>query len=170
MNTITTHNNLSRRSKYKAYLIKEAIEQNRRGYTVNPDERVTDFWFKYWEFSVINYPKLEMKKPGIKPANSDWPDFRPSFLDKRFSIVHKLERGDVDLQISAAAGELELIQEMVSDMKVKVAKAGKSAAVRLKVGSIDRFASFESQKNLAIQGMEAALKLAEIGRELENRI
>ncbi len=159
-----------RRSAYKSYLIKEAIEQNRRGYTVNPDERVTEFWSKYWALSIQRYPELEMKKPGIKPANADWPNFRPSTLEKRFSIVHKLERGDVDLQIAGAAERTDDLQDYLSDIEVEVAKATKSAAVRLKVESVDRFASFESQKDIVIEGLNAARKLLRIGQGLPNEI
>ena len=158
------------RSVYKSYLIKEAIEQNRRGYTVNPDERVTEFWSKYWALSIQRYPELEMKKPGIKPANADWPNFRPSTLEKRFSIVHKLERGDVDLQIAGAAERTDDLQDYLSDIEVEVAKATKSAAVRLKVASVDRFASFESQKDIVIEGLNAARKLLRIGQGLPNEI
>ena len=159
-----------RRLAYKSYLIKEAIEQNRRGYTVNPDERVTEFWSKYWALSIQRYPELEMKKPGIKPANADWPNFRPSTLDKRFSIVHKLERGDVDLQIAGAAERTDELQDYLSDIEVEVAKATKSAAVRLKVELVDRFASFESQKDIVIEGLNAARKLLRIGQSLPNEI
>jgi hypothetical protein len=161
---------VGRRGKYKAHLIREAVEQNRRGYTLNPDHRVTEFWRKYWEFSTNQHPDLEMKQPGIKPANSDWPYFQPSLLDRRFSIVHKLERGYVDLQISGAADKLELLRDLVSEIKVEVAKAGKSAAVRIKVGSINRFSSFDSQKNIASEGMIAASKLLAIGQELATEI
>ena len=159
-----------RRAKYKTYLINEAIAQNRRGYTINPDERVTEFWSKYWALSVQQYPALEMKKPGIKPANSDWPDFRPSIFSKRLSIVHKLERGDVDLQIAGAVDELEHIQNILPDAGVEVVKAGKSAAVRIKVNSIDRFASFETQMNIVTSGLDAAIKLLEIGKKIEKEI
>ena len=162
--------NTDRRSAYKSYLINEAIEQNRRGYTVNPDERVTDFWSKYWELSIQQYPELEMNKPGIKPANSDWPDFRPSTLDKRFSIVHKLERGDVDLQIASAADRINDLKDLLSDIDVEVTTARKSTAVRLKVASIDRFTSIDSQKDIVIAGLNAARKLLSISHELANKI
>jgi hypothetical protein len=161
---------VNRRRKYKAYLIREAVEQNRRGYTLNPDHRVTEFWRKYWEFSNTQHPDLEMKQPGIKPANSDWPYFQPSLLDRRFTIVHKLERGYVDLQISGAADKLELLRGLVSEIEVEVAQAGKSAAIRIKVGSINRFATFDSQKDIVSDGMVAASKLLAIGQELANEI
>ncbi len=160
----------NRRATYKSYLINEAIEKNRRGYTINPDERVTEFWLRYWELATQQYPELEMRKPSVKPANSDWPDFRPSIFKKRFSIVHKLKRGDVDLQIAGAADELEYIQNILSEAGVEVVKAGKSAAIRIKVDSIDRFASFESQKNIVTSGLDAAIKLLKIGKKIEKEI
>ncbi len=163
-------NHIDRRYEYKYYLIQEAIEQNRRGYTINSDKRVTDFWFQYWKLSIERYPELEMKRPGIKPANSDWVYFRPSILKKGISIVHKLERGDVDLQIAGASGKLELIENLLSDIEVEVVKAGKSAAIRLKVDSIDNFSPFESQKNIVVEGLDAARKLLEIGKQIGNKI
>ena len=63
--------------KHKSYLIRQAIEQNRRGYTPETDEAVTKFWNEYWEFCTKQYPELEMRQPGNKPAGSDWPTFRP---------------------------------------------------------------------------------------------
>lgn len=160
-----------RRSAYRGYLIKEAIEQNRRGYTINPDERVTEFWSKYWTLAVQQYPDLEMKKPGLKPANSDWPMFYPLLLDKDLAIVHKLDRGDVDLEISGAASKIDELKANFADIKdVEVVKAGKSAAIRIKVGRIDRFVSFESQKDIVIDGLNAARKLLDISHSLVNEI
>ena len=158
------------RAKYKSYIIAEAIEQNRRGYTVIPDRQATEFWAKYWAFSSRQYPELEMKKPGIKPANSDWPDFRPSVLNNRFSIVHKLGRGDVDLQLAGMAGKLEYLKSLLADLELEVVKAGKSAAVRIKVNPINKFSSFESQKNIAIEGLDAARRLLDVGRQIQNEV
>jgi hypothetical protein len=166
----STKESTDRRSAYKRYLINEAIEQNRRGYKVNPDERVTEFWSKYWALSIQQYPELEMKKPGIKPANADWPNYRPSSLNKRISIVHKLERGDVDLQVAGAADRIDSLKDYLSDVEVEVVKAGKSAAVRLRVKSINRFSSFDSQKDIVIDGLDAARKLLLIGHKLPDEI
>ncbi len=159
-----------KRYQYKSYILNEAVAQNRRGYTVKPDERVTEFWSKYWLLASNKFPELELKKPGIKPANSDWLYFRPSVFDKRFSIVHKLERGDVDLQIAGAAERLEELETLLDGYEVGVAKAGKSAAVRLQVNSIDRFAPFESQQQVVENGLNAAIKLIEIGKLLSKKV
>ena len=53
------------------------------------------------------FPELEMKQQGLKPANSDWPVFSPAVLSKQIFIVHKLSRGDVDMQIQAAAEKVD---------------------------------------------------------------
>ena len=154
------------RSKYKGYLLNEAIEQNRRGYTIVPSESVTEFWSKYWILSIQQYPELEMKKPGLKPANSDWPDFRPSTLDKRFSIVHKLARGDVDLQITGASESIDELAERLSNHAVEVVQAGKSAAIRIQVDPIDRSKPFDAQKDSVLEGLNAAKVLLRIGQEI----
>lgn len=165
-NWFSSRGDVNKRSAHKSYLINEAIEQNRRGYTVNPDDRVTDFWSKYWALSSQRYPDLEMKKPGVKPANSDWPDFHPAVLGKNLTIVHKLERGDVDLQISGAAEKIEGLKQLLTDIDVEITTAGKSAAIRLKVESIDRFTPFESQENIVIDGLNAARKLLDTAKKL----
>jgi hypothetical protein len=85
----------------------EAIEQNRRGYSPVAEDDVTQFWLSYWKVANEQYPALEMPCPGIKPANSDWPDFRPSELGKGLNIVHKMAQGYVVLQVRGAAENLE---------------------------------------------------------------
>ena len=162
--------NHTKRDQHKAYIIKEAIEQNRRGYQIIPDEKVTNFWFEYWQLSNKMYPHLEMRKPGKKPFHSDWPEFRPSVLNKNIIIVHKLERGDVDLQISGAANKLETIKSLIDESKFTVVKAGKSAAIRLKINSINRLACFEAQVETVHIGLTAAMELLEIAQEIQRKI
>ena len=147
-------------------MVKEAIEQNRRGYTVAPNELVTDFWFKYWSRSTQQYPELEMKSPGLKPANADWPEFRPSSFEKRFMIFHKLQRGYVDLQVSGASDQVDELSKLLSNYNVEVVQTGKSAAIRLTVNPINRFGSFESQYEGIMEGLISAKKLLIIGQEI----
>jgi len=155
------------RGAYKAKLVEEAITQNRRGYTFVTDQQVSQFWIQYWQFATSKYPELEMKRPGNKPSNADWPVFKPVNLNKRFSIVHKLSRGDLDLQISGAATVLNLLKERITDVDISVEKANKSAAVRIKVPPIDCHQPFDSQVAAAEQGMTAAVRLLIIAHQLE---
>lgn len=153
------------RSEYKAGFIEEAIKQNRRGYAIIPNERVSAFWLSYWKYAEKHYPKLEMKCPGIKPANSDWPDFRPRTLNKSFIIVHKLAKGSVDLQIAGAANYLDELynkyRTAVTD-EMEFVKASKSAAIRINIPYIDRFKDFSKQQKAVNFGLRAAGKLLEI--------
>ena len=155
----------NRRSEYKAYLITEAIEKNRRGYTVIPNEAVTDFWFKYWKLSTQKYPELEMKNPGPRPANADWPEFRPSSLEKDVLIFHKLARGYIDLQVAGAANRVEELQDLLANYDVEVVVTGRSASIRLIGTPINRFESFDSQIGKVIEGFMAASKLLEISHK-----
>jgi hypothetical protein len=158
------------RSSYKARIINEAIEQNRRGYTITPDERVSDFWSKYYNFANLNFSSLEMAKPGPKPSESDWPDFRPKALKKKMAIIHKLSRGAVDLQIAGKGDSLDELSKIIApiiDGEIELVKASKSAALRITVPVIDRFELFENQIEEAKAGFIAAMRLLEIGQELE---
>lgn len=159
-----------KRSEYKAYIIKEAIEQNRRGNTITPNEIVTIFWQKYWELSIRDYTRLGMKKPGLKPTDADWPIFKPAVFKKELRIVHKLDRGVIDLEIAGAANKLEKITSLIDTSRVEVVKASKSGAIRIQIGQIDRHSSFEAQKNLIINAFDAACKLLIIGERIQKEI
>lgn len=160
----------SSRYSYRSYVFDEAIEQNRRGYSPVADDDVTSFWRSYWELATKKFPSLDMTRPGIKPANSDWPDFRPSILGKELNIVHKMAQGCVDLQVRGASEKLDGIRSLVGDSDLEVVAAGKSAAIRLVVTQVDRFGSFEAQRTSILCALEAAQRLLTVGRELRNGI
>jgi hypothetical protein len=161
------------RSQYKAMIIRNAIEQNRRGYTVTPDDRVTNFWQKYFEVASINYPELEMSVPGPKPSESDWPEFRPKVFNKKMALIHKLQKGAVDLQINGMGDRIDELSLKISDLlpsDVEIVKTGKSAALRISVPTIDRFESFENQSEAIIIGFEAIVKLFVLAKTVLNRL
>ena len=160
----------SKRAIYRAQILNEAIEQNRRGYSPVADDRVTRFWLSYWEMARNQFPVLEMTQPGNKPANSDWPYFRPKVLGDKLEIVHKMAQGKVDLQIRDAAEKLDQIREFVDDPTLEVVATGKSGSVRMVTAPVDRFGSFEAQKNEIVRALESAEKLLQIGKEIRNSI
>ena len=69
---LASQSDLGRRSEFKRYLLSAAIEQNRRGYMIVPDIRVTELWQHYWEYANEHYPELEMQRPGPRSAKADW--------------------------------------------------------------------------------------------------
>jgi len=161
------------RSEYRSRIISEAIEQNRRGYTITPDERVTNFWYSYWEYAQASHVNLLMQRPGPKPANSDWPLFRPSQLRPRLSIVHKLRRGVVDLQIAGAGGQLEDLynrfQTVISN-DMEFVRATESAAIRIEVGIIDRFLPFTEQLELVEGALVAVEQLVDVAIVIQDSL
>lgn len=158
------------RSYFRAGILNSAIEQNRRGYSPLPHDDVTEFWLSYWQEASESFPLLEMPQPGSKPANSDWPDFRPRELDGRFNIVHKMAQGYVDLQIRNAAGRIDEIKRLVRDPTLQVVVAGKSAAVRILVSKVDRFVSFQAQRSKVITALRAAQELLSLAKDLDSKI
>ncbi|MGY0560418.1 PD-(D/E)XK nuclease family protein [Luteimonas sp. A277] len=158
------------RSDFRAGMLNSAIEQNRRGYSPLPHDDVTEFWLSYWRLASESFPSLEMPRPGNKPVNSDWPDFRPRELDSRFNIVHKMAHGYVDLQMRNAAGRVDEIKRLVRDPKLQVVTAGKSAAIRVVVPKVDRFVSFQAQQSKVIAALRAAQELLSLAKSLGNKI
>lgn len=153
------------RSAYKARMLDEAIEQNRRGYSPTPHAGVTQFWLDYWHLVTAEFPQLQMKEPGQIPAGSDWPEFRNSELGPRRIIVHKLASGVVDLQIASAGDSVEEIavrNQEVLQGAFEVVRAGKSAAVRATVPKVDRFGDLPSQLEAVRAGLSAASRLLSV--------
>ena len=59
------------------------------------------------------------------------------------------------------------MKEHIVESDIKVEKASKSAAVRIKVPAIDCQQTFDSQAAAAEQGMKAAVRLLTIAHQLE---
>lgn len=163
-----------RRSEYKIMLLKEAIDQNRRGYSPVIDINVTSFWDNYWKIASKYFPNLQMKEPGNKPARADWPIFKPSVFNNRLSIIHKLSKGVVDLQISGASEQIEELDNQLKNLsnyqEFEVVKTNKSASVRIKASIINKNESFEEQKEKVLQGLNAANLLFEVGKKIQKKI
>jgi hypothetical protein len=132
------------RSKYKAKLLRLAIEQSRRGYNPEPDRRVTDFFTKYKQLLEQTYPELYMHPFDSKPSEADWCHiFSDKFRDN-IRIVHKLSRGYVDLQISDIEKEkLEEYLNSIQNGNLLLVETGKSFSIRVGVSILDRFSEFE---------------------------
>ena len=86
---------------YKAGILAAAIEKAHYGYQAEADAPVTTFWRAYWELAVTEAPGLQMDMPPPKPAGAGFVRFRPAGIAAPVSLIHKLPRGCVDLQVTA---------------------------------------------------------------------
>ena len=158
------------RSKYRARMIENAIVQNRRGYQPEPHVEVTKFWFDYWQLSTNEFRGLQMKNPGGKPARADWPTFTPVELKNVFVIIHKLQRGAVDLTIKGAGADIERLKQLNEPLLVdglSMLTTGESAAIRIEVPEMNRFGEFEPQKDQARTGLLAVSRLIELSHQIQ---
>ncbi|MBS9525944.1 hypothetical protein KI659_18125 [Litoribacter alkaliphilus] len=83
---------LGARGKYKAKVLKSAIEKQRRGYVPVPNDMATRFWWSYYGYVQENYPFLNMLRPQeTVPSGSSFFTFKPEALnlDKADWIYHK---------------------------------------------------------------------------------
>ncbi len=147
---------------YKSKIVKEAIDQARRGYNPIISRNVTEFWQRYWHFVQATAPELEMKEPKEKPAGSSFIEFKPALLPESVRIVHKLEHGNLDLEFKDQATHLLDIKKVFED-KLKInmvlTRAGKSAAIQIKVPKISAQKDFTSQEKAVLEGIIAAKEL-----------
>jgi hypothetical protein len=163
----------SERGVFKTMMINEAIEQNRRGYTKIHDEKTTDFHKKYYQYVQENYPELEMKEPVSLPVGESWIYFRPQILKKKMSIVHKGAWGFVDLQIAGYGEKLDYLETILNPFmkkNMKIAKAAKSASVRVIVPKIDTTLDFDNQLQSIKKGLATAKRLLKVGTSVVDKI
>lgn len=133
------------RNKYKALILKYAVEQERRGYTVKADPHVTKFWHDYWEQLKLKIPHIYMKEPYGIPAGSDWPSIAFEWMPNKWILRHKLAMGVIDLETKLNDEEAKKVINKCSDIGFSIYKTGKSISLRLNVKQMDRNTSIFSQ-------------------------
>ena len=125
---------------YKARILLEGIEQNRRGYQPEHNEEITKFVSDYFAFASKKYSHLGMQKAKPRPAGSTWVMFYPKSLPKEASIVHQLTAGMVKIFFNGQAESFDTLQEkygakLLDNTSIDI--AGKSVAISMEVPKID---------------------------------
>jgi hypothetical protein len=153
---------LGDRRLYKVRLLEWAIDRAVLGYQPEADAAITDLWRSYWRLAVAAAAELEMEEPGAKPSGSTWIAFRPPPLPPGTYIVHKLERGQVDLWLPGRGAYLSRVREEFASLlerDMEVARASKSAAIRVQVPKIAIGAPLSTQESAVLAGLRAASRL-----------
>ena len=162
-------------SQFKLHLLRQAIEKQKRGYQVEKDTAVTEFWRMYSNYQKEYYPEIEMVYGNsIKGAKSRWPRFR-TVIDQLY-IIHKTESGFIDLTFNKCADRLIDVEEMLSSINrdyheqgFSVHKAMRSAVVRMRVPVLNLHQPFENQLKEVDVGLHAIKTMSELVKKFSYR-
>lgn len=143
---------------YAISLLDKAIEEKEKGYMVLENKMVTEFWKKYYAFIKNNYPKIKIHEVnGPRGSKASWPELITDY--KQIKIIHKADRGYMDLTFSKMAENISIFNKYI-DQKIinnyKVVETGKSLAIRIEVPCIDFKNKFEDY----IEEMDICMKSA----------
>ena len=157
-------NNYSEQNRgwYKRELLRLAIDQERRGYQTIKDEVVTLFWKQYFEYIQEVLPELQMNDPKIKPTQSSFVYFHPKWLPPNMKLIHKMDKGYLDLELSGKAENYDEIVEEYSPKlleNMEIVVTGKSICFRFELPIISFEKSFKEQKEIFVQTTNYCLLL-----------
>lgn len=148
----------SQRYLYKAKILLEGIEQNRRGYQPEYNEEITKFVSDYFSSYSGEYAQLGMQEAKPRPAGSTWIMFYPKTLPKEINLVHQLTAGFVKVFFNGKAELFENLKDKYSlklPHEASVEVAGKSVAISIEVPKLDPLSvSFSEQKEKAEQALQ----------------
>lgn len=151
------------RREFKLRVIDDAIAKQAIDGPKIVDAAVTEFRRQYFnalqDFNTAHRSNLKMHKPGNSWKGEIWFRLKSDVLPKGVFIVHKSERGYVDLTFEATdIVAMQPLREFLED-GMTLDKISKSTAVRLHVPVIERYDNFASAASTAEEGFEAALRL-----------
>lgn len=156
---------------YKAKLLLEAIEQNRRGYQPEYSEEMTVFVKKYCEFAQENFMSLGVQQAKPRPSGSTWTMFNPRGYPKHISGCHQLTAGVVKFFFKDPRGGIEEMQnryQPYANEGVELAQTGKSIAISLAVPKVNPIKNtFEMESQSVIEALESIARLDKIIRKVE---
>lgn len=148
----------SHRYPYKARILLEGIEQNRRGYQPEYNEEITKFVSDYFSFCSEWYAQLGMQEAKPRPAGSTWIMFNPKSLPKEINLVHQLTAGFVKAFFNGKAELFENLKDKYSlklPPEASIEVAGKSVAISIEVPKLDPLSvSFSDQKDKVVQALQ----------------
>lgn len=157
----------SERLAYKAAVIQEAIEQNRRGYQPEYSLAMTKFVEDYYERAAREFSELKMQEAKPRPSGSTWVIFNPTVLPRGAYLCHQLAAGMVKLFFgppSSIESVSDLYRPHISE-QMKIEPAGKSVAIIMQSPKIDPLNLSVSQQQEAVRiGLMTASELLEVAK------
>jgi hypothetical protein len=147
------------RASYKAEILRLAIEQERRGYQAIKNDLVTSLWRQYFTYIQTYMPELGMEEPKAKPSSSSFLYFRPKWLPEGMKLVHKMEKGYLDLTLEGKASEYETLMQKYAPVLVdgmSLVETNKSVSFRLELPPLSFEETLDDQEETMRQVIQHA--------------
>lgn len=157
---------------YKAKVIREAIEQNRRGYQPQISREMTRYVEQYTALAISVIPALNVEPAKPRPAGSTWIMFRPRGYPKGVTLCHQITAGRVKLLWAGKGAEEEEFRrgwEAKVSNDIVVERAGKSMALVVETPKLDpTTGTIQGQEEDAQVGFEALRHIDGVFRKAMN--
>lgn len=155
--------------KYGKALLKNALEEKKKGYIIQEDINVTKFWEEYYKYVDINYKELNIRKySGARGSNAWWPGFQTPV--KYIWINHKSDRGFIDLSFPGVGeyyNEISNILEGKLDEDMSIVRTNKSMSIRIKVPIVRFNENFEKYTNEMKICLDSVVRLQNLLSRIE---
>ncbi len=148
-----------RRAQWRSHVMREAIEQNRRGYTMAVNEANTAFHLAYWNHLQKQHPRIQMAKPKNRGSKSNWIILKGHDFPRGVNMHHKINQQVMEIGFSGHTIEEILIAKSDWPDDVTPVQKGGAASLSIRVPAIDMKATFAQQVAEVEQALAAAYRL-----------
>ena len=157
--------------------LKSALVSAHGGGNKVVDDKATQFWKEFVEFKNLYYTDLGLvSNIDEKSADGSWSTYS-TFINypSKVSIVHKHNKGFIDLTFTGLANHLpeleKLLEEMLGDYtkeRLQLLAVGKSATLRLTASNIIDFQkSLQEQMGTIVEHLELLRKMSNIAKKID---
>ena len=159
---------------FKAHAVYVALRGRHRKSTIPFDESVTIFFEKYGDHVNQHFPEIRISRPKHKrTGNSLWAYFKPAGKPKDFDLLHKVDRGCVEISIptrSVTAEKIRMALEIVDTDDVVFVPRDNSSALQVFVPELTFPCKFDPDLPAIANGIVAVQKLTLICRQLAHNL
>ncbi len=151
---------------YRAKILLEAIEKNRRGYQAEHNDEMTKYVFDYISMASKDYAHLGVQEAAARPAGNTWIGFHPESLPKGIFMVHQMKSGFVKVFFDKRAEFFDLLEAKYSTNlpdNASIEITGKSVAISVVVPKLEPLSLlFSEQEEKVKQALNELSQLEKI--------
>lgn len=156
------------RHAWRHRVMREAIQQGRRGYTMVVNTTVSNFHLAFWEHVQRHHPAIVMRRPTPKGNKSNWIVMKGLDFPPGVQLHFKMDQSVVELGFGGRrVAELLARRSDWPDEIRPVQKRG-TAALSIRVPFVDRMKPLADQIGALEKVFRALLALLPYGRLLED--